>query len=107
MYDLAGLLVQNALEIRQAVGHLTAVAEAGRREADLGRAAINQRIDDLRTVVTSRLDKLEGNKAKGNVSWLSYLPLALRLLTFMGMVTAGVFLNLTASEWKAVLLKLK
>jgi len=107
MSDLAGLLLQNALETRQELGRLVGIAEAGRREAELGRSAINQRIDDLRGVVTKRLDTLEENhKAKGKWSWLLRIPVLLRVVVFVGTVATGIFLHLTNAEWKMVLFKI-
>lgn len=107
MSDLVAVLLKNAFETREEIGRLVGIAEAGRREAEIGRSAINQRIDDLRGAVTKRLDKLEGNQAtKGKLSWLQHAPVLLRLAAFVGTMAAGVFLHLTNAEWKLVLFKI-
>ena len=106
MPDLAHVLLQNALETRQEIGRLVGTAEAGRGEAETGGAAINQRIDDFRGVVTKRLDKLEGKHAKGKFTWLLQAQVVLRLAAFVGTIATGVFLHLTAAEWKLVLFKI-
>ena len=106
MADLVMYLIETAANTQRDLGRLFAQIEASRAENAQGRAAIHKRIEDVRSHVTLRLDKLEKGNRKGNhVLWLSYLPLLLQVAAIGGLIIAGLILHLSADEWKALLFK--